>query len=211
MERNMKKYKLDWKEGVLIGQGKYRIVCQHPEYQNRVVKFDRTDRPNLDGNKREFEGYSLLQPLLKKYFPNLYGFDDFIVDGKIAKGLVYEKIINYDNTKSMTVREMFVSKNNDLMKFKEQIEVKMKEMLFDLANNNFYCGTFGLGLENILVQKISDNEIKVMSVECKKLYIGKSLFFFKNSEWYCKIRLRNKARKMLRTLKRFYDEIAKGD
>ena len=140
-----------------ISKGAYRVVYIHPNDPNKVIKINHTD----GGNEREIESYNKADDNLKKFLPKFYG----VVKTNLGDGYVFERIINYDNRTSLKLFDHLSLNKNDANTFKDEI-IKQITNIYNIFANNYIFST-SFGIENIVLQKKSENEIKLYIIDTK--------------------------------------------
>lgn len=88
------------------------------------------------------------------------------IETNLGIGVVFEKVIDYDSHLPSDKILDYIDKNKiDAIKYKKFILDQLNLMFNAFADNLLFTTSFGL--ENILVQKLSQQEIKIITMDFK--------------------------------------------
>ena len=149
-----------------IAESKTRHCYLHPEDEQKVIKV--VVRPpkypwRKDANMKEWLYY---QRLLKlsiplDFIPRYYGF----VETNLGTGLVSECISDYDGNIAVRIKKVL---DRDVNYDISAIERLMENLTTTIIDNNIQL--FDLNSFNILVQRLTDTEYRVVSIDIKGPY-----------------------------------------
>jgi len=135
---------IELKDELLLGDGGERLVFIHPNDSSKVIKVLQPElkRHNFQ-NELEFKYYNFLQRknIDFSHITKYYGY----VDTNFGKGLVFERVVDFDNTNSETLRyylkkqllsvEQEKSLLQELKKYLEDNEI----LFIDCSTQNVFC------------------------------------------------------------------------
>lgn len=127
-----------------LSSGSGRDIYLHPQDTSKIIKITKKGvSKRRDQNELEYLYYSHLQKLNtpQTHIATCYGF----IQTNLGKGLVFERILNYDGSSSITLKEILLVK-----KFTKNMEdnliLDLKEFIFtneilfvDIASTNVLC------------------------------------------------------------------------
>jgi len=140
-----------------LQSGSERDCYIHPIENNKVVKIIRETKKDGGQNDIEYKYYKYLEKYNASlvHIPQCYGF----INTNLGKGLVFDKIVNFDNTQSQQFKYYIKDKlltnsqENELLEELKQYLEKNKILFVDAS------------LRNVLCQKISEDNYKLMIID----------------------------------------------
>ncbi|OCL85819.1 YrbL family protein [Arcobacter porcinus] len=139
---------------IFYGEGGLRRVYDHPNDDSKIIKIS---CGNNSQNELEYSYFKYLknENISYDYITKFYG----KVNTNLGEGLVFEKIFNYDGTKSLTVKEALQKK----IISKEHFEELGKELRIYLFENNILF--VDISLYNVLLQEYERNRYKMVVID----------------------------------------------
>lgn len=141
----------------IIASGRERDCYIHPFDDKKIIKVMK-DSENISNQNRVDELYYKLLAKEKVPFSNIANYYG-LVDTNLGKGLVFERVLNYDGTPSKSFRYVMTYK---LISLEEQTHLicNLKKYLF--KNQILFADS---SLTNILYKKINENESKLVVID----------------------------------------------
>lgn len=181
-----------------ISKGAFRYVYNHPADSNKIIKIDIQDK---NGNKREIEAYNKFNQSIKNFTPKFFG----EIETNLGKGLIFEKIYDYDSKKPSKKILEYININKDEAIILKKTIIQDVEKLFNaFANNLIFTTSFGL--ENILVQKISKNKIKIYTIDFK-IQKHKEFIPITKIPFFLKLKIKRREKRLIKMLISEFDKI----
>ena len=180
---------IELNEDMFIAEGRHRKTYQHPEEYLKIIKINKNE---LNGNEREVSCYQKLSMEVKEIIPLFYG----EVVTNLGKGLVFEKIVDADTGLASSTLLHIMRNNPDFIQAHKK---EILESLWSLTDTFIDAGvlTCGLNIENIIVQRLKDNEIKIFSIDIKEITIKE---FIPISKWFHFFKARKIKRRLYKNL-----------
>jgi hypothetical protein len=149
---NLKKQKK-----LLIGKGNERLCYIHPFEDTKVIKITYNKNKTREQNKIEYIYYQILKKRKTdfKYIPKLHN----KINTDEGLGLMYENIVNYDGTPSVSLDEALRKKiicRDKALKLAEKLYLNFKKHGIVLGD---------VSMKNILYQKYTANSSKLVIVD----------------------------------------------
>ena len=181
-------------QDLLIAAGHCRKTFLNPENAGQIIKIN---HDASDGNEREAALYAVLPPNILALCPRLYG----TIETNLGKGLVFERIVDIDS--QMPSKTLLQSLNDDA-DFVRAHKEKTLHAVRTLTDEFAKCPqmTCGLNVENIVLQRVNPDKIKVFSIDMKMLTVKEAIPLSKLWSFFRK-------RKIRRRLKRNLDFLTK--
>jgi len=140
-----------------IAKGGERDCYIHPNDEHKVIKIVHRKEKHNEQNKLEFKYYTFLKK--NKISLNHLSRCDGFINTNCGEGLVYERIVNYDNTFSQSFKTFLEHKT-----FSKEIEFKLmtelKEYLFQ--NNILFID---VDLSNVFCKEVSSKKYKLIIID----------------------------------------------
>ncbi|OCL97529.1 hypothetical protein AAX29_01889 [Aliarcobacter thereius] len=139
---------------IFYGEGGLRRIYDHPNDDSKIIKISCGDNSQ---NELEYSYFKYLknEDIAYEYITKFYG----KVNTNLGEGLVFEKIFNYDGTKSLTVKEAIHKK----IISKEHFEELGKELRIYLFENNILF--VDISLYNVLLQEYEKDKYKMVVID----------------------------------------------
>ncbi len=149
--------KLILNDDLLIAKGGERDCYIHPENKNRVIKVLHKEGVHNSQNKLEYLYMKYLKKRVKdlSQITDCYGY----TDTNLGKGLIYERVFDYDNKPSKSFRYMIAHK---LIEEKEQNRL-LDELKRYLDKNKILF--IDNSMTNIFYKRTSSNSSKLVIVD----------------------------------------------
>jgi len=140
-----------------LQSGSERDCYVHPLENNKVIKIVQEIKKNGSQNDIEYKYYKYLKKYKAslEHIPQCYG----VIDTNLGKGLVFDKIVNFDNTESQQFKHYI--KNKLLTESQEE---KLLDQLKRYLETNKILFV-DASLRNVLCQKIAEDEYKLMIID----------------------------------------------
>lgn len=149
---------LNLTSNLLFAKGSERYCYLHPLDSSKLIKvvFNQKEKKSNQNNV-EYKYYKYLERKKIDYFhiAQCYGW----VDTNLGKGLVFEKIVNYDGSNTQSLR--FCIQNKVLTK--EQEEQLLDELKHYLIKNTILFAD--ATSVNVMCQKIESNQYKLVIID----------------------------------------------
>ena len=193
--------KLD--ENLLIAKGGERDCYIHPEDKTKVIKV--LHKNGIHNNQNKLE-YSYMK-YLKKKGSNLSSITDCYgyVKTNIGKGLVFDRVLDFDGVPSKSFRYYLANK---LIPLKEQ-EILINELKEYLEENLILF--VDTSLTNIFCPKIDENSYKLVIVDglgAKRT--GVKFVLYKMSKSYTKYKIKRQWEKFMKMYEKDVKRAALG-
>lgn len=191
-----------------IIHGACRAVYNHPTDFSKIIKINLDNKVDAKyGNEREIESLKAFNKInnninnIFNFIPKFYGY----IDTNIGKGLCFEKIFDYDTNKTSDKILDYINKNsNDAIRFKDIILKQVKNMFDVFAENLIFTTSFGL--ENIVIQKLSKNNIRVLTIDFK-IQKHKELIPITKIPFFMKLKIKRRGKRLLKQLQYYFNGI----
>ncbi|WP_081757179.1 YrbL family protein [Aliarcobacter lanthieri] len=140
-----------------FARGGERDVYKHPQDNSKIIKIERRDKKTRRQNELEFLYYEYLEKncISQECIAKCYGF----IETNLGTGLVFEKIVNYDNRVSKSfntlLEEGCLSKKQELLLMDE-----LREYIFE--NNILFVD---VGFFNIICKEYEKNKFKLIIID----------------------------------------------
>ena len=188
---------------LLLAKGGERICYIHPNDNTKIIKVLYTKGTHNNQNELEYIYYEYLN----KYNIDLSSISkcyDYIDTNK-GKGLVFERIMDFDGKPSKSFRYLIANK---LLPYdvQEQLILELKEYLD--KNLILFVDT---SLTNIFCKKIEDNKYKLIIIDglgAKRL--GMKFWLYRNSKFYTKYKIKRQWSKFMVMYKKDIKRIKLG-
>lgn len=140
-----------------LSEGNDRVCYNHPDAKEKVIKISKSKRNSKKQNLLDYSYFKFLEKK-KTDFSQISKCNKW-VDTNLGRGLVCDKIINFDNTPSKTFEEVVL--NNDL---DEEVELILLEQLknYIFQNNILFID---VSLSNLMLKKINKNEFILIIID----------------------------------------------
>lgn len=187
--------KLNLDDNLLIAKGGERSCYLHPTDNTKVIKTLHTQGTHNNQNELEFNYMSYLKKrkVNLSYITDCYGY----VDTNLGKGLVFDRVLDYDGNQSKSFRYYLANKIIPLDEQRRLID-ELKKYLDE--NLILFVDT---SLTNIFCPKISDSEYKLIIVDglgAKRT--GAKFLLYKLSRSYTKYKIKRQWEKFMRMYKK---------
>lgn len=188
---------LDLNSNGFVGKGNERICYVHPEDSAKVIKVQYNDKKKRNQNLIELLYYSFLVKK-KTDFSHVAKFFGSVETSQ-GKGLVFEKVENYDNTRALSLHE--VIKYNILSK--DEVLELLHELYFNLKKNKIIFAD--VGFDNIVCKKTEDNKWSLVVIDgLGSRHTGFKLWMSMHSRFYIKYKLRRQFSKILKSCEKIF-------
>ncbi|RXJ81196.1 YrbL family protein [Arcobacter sp. F2176] len=149
--------KIILKEEYFLSKGGERNCYINPNDKSKVIKIVHRQEKHNEQNKLEYKYYNYLQKnnISLKYLSKCFGF----IDTNLGKGLVFERILDFDETPSVSFKFYLEEKLLDRLSEKKLIN-DLKDYLFE--NDILFID---VDLSNVFCQKISKNKYKLVIID----------------------------------------------
>ncbi|MDQ1339641.1 MAG: hypothetical protein QG567_794 [Campylobacterota bacterium] len=144
-------------EDMLIARGYKRLCYQFPNSPEKIIKIDRKENKKANDNLIESIYYKYLNKKGANFshIAKCYGW----VETSKGKGLVFEKITDFNGLASSTLEHIIINK----ILTKLEIDELIKELKHYLEKNQILFADIGLG--NILCQKTDKKNYKLIIID----------------------------------------------
>ena len=142
---------------LILGKGSERICYIHPLDKNKVIKIFYNQKSTNNQNILEYKYFKFLEKknVNFSHITKCY----YWLETNLGKGLVFHRILNYDNTNALGFQYFLKNKK---FSFKEENEL-LEELRFYLVNNNILF-TDATTI-NVICQKINTNKYKLIIID----------------------------------------------
>ncbi len=190
-------------ESLLIAKGGERDCYIHPDDETKVIKVLHKEGTHNNQNKLE---YSYMKYIKRKgvdlsFVTDCYGY----VKTNLGKGLVFDRVLDYDGEPSKSFRYYLANK---LIPLKEQ-EILINELKEYLEKNLILF--VDTSLTNIFCPKISEGSYKLIIVDglgAKRT--GMKFVFYKMSKAYTKYKIKRQWEKFMKMYEKDVKRAALG-
>ena len=144
-------------EDHFLSKGGERNCYIHPNDNSKVIKIVHRQEKHNEQNKLEYMYYNYLEKknVSLKYLSKCFGF----VDTNLGEGLVFERILDFDNTPSKSFKVYLQNKSfNKLLE--NSLVNNLKKYLFE--NDILFID---VDLSNVFCQKISNDKYKLVIID----------------------------------------------
>ena len=181
--------KINLTQDLLIAAGHCRKTFLNPENAGQVVK---VNHDASDGNEREAALYAVLPPSILALCPRFYG----AVETNLGKGLVFERIVDFDTQKPSKTLLQWLKDDADFVRaHKDELLTAIRT----LTDEFMKCPqmTCGLNIENIVLQRVGSDKIKVFSIDMKMLTVKEAIPLSKLWSFFRKRKIRRRLKRNL--------------
>ncbi|WP_026803842.1 YrbL family protein [Aliarcobacter lanthieri] len=149
-------YKLILTKELFLSNGTARDCYIHPLDPKKVLKIIRKNI-NKNPNLAEFKYFEYLKinSISQEYIAKCYGF----INTNLGKALCFERILNYDNSISISLRDMILTKKFSQV-FEEELIQNLRNYIF--KNNILFLD---IASTNVLCQEYKKNKFRLMIVD----------------------------------------------
>ncbi|MCT7512591.1 PhoP regulatory network YrbL family protein [Aliarcobacter cryaerophilus] len=141
---------------LFFASGGERDCYVHPDNNKKLIKIEQNNKTR-NQNELEFLYYNYLEKnkISQEHIAKCYGY----VDTNLGKGLVFEKIVNYNGTEALSFSDV-ISKN--LLSDSKELELieELKNYIF--SNNILFVD---VGFFNILCQEVEKDKFKLIIID----------------------------------------------
>lgn len=144
-------------EDHFLSKGGERNCYIHPNDNSKVIKIVHRKEKHNEQNKLEYMYYNYLEKknVSLKYLSKCFGF----IDTNLGEGLVFERILDFDNTPSKSFKVYLQNKSfNKLLE--NSLVNNLKKYLFE--NDILFID---VDLSNVFCQKISNDKYKLVIID----------------------------------------------
>ncbi len=178
-------------ENLLIAKGGERDCYLHPHDNTKVVKTLHTQGNHNNQNELEFNYMNYLKKRKTdlSYVTDCYGY----VNTNLGKGLVFDRVMDYNGTPSKSFRYYLANK---IIPLDEQEDLINELKIYLEKNLILFVDT---SLTNIFCPKISENKYKLIIVDglgAKRT--GAKFVLYKLSKLYTKYKITRQWEKFMR-------------
>ncbi|WP_419767112.1 YrbL family protein [Arcobacter sp.] len=182
-------------DDLLIAKGGERACYLHPDDNTKVVKSLFIQGSHNNQNKLEYIYMNYLKNKKKDLFhiANCYGY----IKTNKGEGLVFDRILNYDNTPAKSFRYMVANK---ILSLDEQ-KILLDELKNYLQENQILF--VDTSLTNLFCPQIQKDKYKIIIVDglgAKRM--GLKFWLYRNSKFYTKYKIKRQWEKFLEMYKK---------
>lgn len=177
-------------DDLMIAKGGERVCYLHPEDNTKVIKSVFSKGEHNDQNKLEYIYMNYLKNRQKdlSHLTNCYGY----IKTNIGKALVFDRVLNYDNTPAKSFRYMVANKILSLDEQKVLLD-ELKKYLED--NEILFVDT---SLTNLFCPEVQEGKYKIIIVDglgAKRM--GFKFWLYRNSKLYTKYKIKRQWEKFM--------------
>ena len=194
---------IELNKDLFLAQGGERDCYIHPDDKSKLIKIMHS-KNNTEQNRVDEIYYNILNKknILFTNIPKCYGY----TETNLGKGLVFDRIMNYDGTSCKSFRYMIAHK---LISMEEQIKLidDLRKYLFD--NKILFVDT---SLTNILYQKKNENESSLIIIDglgAKRM--GFKFCLYRLSNFYTNYKIKKQWKKFITSYKSDIKRIKNGN
>jgi len=175
----------------LIAKGSERACYINPNDNTKVIKIIYSKESHNEQNELEYIYMNYLKKKNKdlSFLTNCYGY----VDTNIGKGLVFDRVLDFDLNPSQSFR-FYIAKKLIPLDYQKKLLDDLQEYLEQ--NGILFIDT---SLTNIFCQKYSDTEYRLIIVDglgAKRM--GIKFWLYRNVEPYAKYKMKRQWKKLMK-------------
>ena len=181
---------VELQEKNIIAKGGERCCYLHPKDKNKLIKIIFADGSHNQQNKLEDIYISYLQKKKVDLSQTATYYGE--IDSNLGKGVVYERITDYDSTPSKSFRYYVANK---LISQELQKKLLNELKLYLEKNHILFVDT---SMTNVFCKKIAKERYKLIIVDglgAKR--IGFKFWFYRNSKLYTKYKIKRQWAKFI--------------